>query len=185
MLLLVGAIVITSCSGPNAVVTPERAGQAVVSGTSPTLAFQLNAFLLSRPTPHDPFIPLDISLGEMGFTNTDVLKIMRGASLVNATMEIDIPEWDEWLLATIFEIDIPEWDEWLIRCPMEIDIPEWDEWLIRFETMTKYRSSNWVDWAVYGPCPILEIDIPEWDEWLINLKIGDMAMSYDVWYQTN
>jgi hypothetical protein len=200
VLLLVGAIVVSGCSALDTGVAPDRGAQAVLSGRSPALAFQLNAFLIAYPSIPQPFVRLDVPLGRLGMTDEDVLNIMKGASLVNATMEVEVPEWDEWLLGTVFEVEVPEWDEWLlnhtmevevpewdewlINNPLEVEVPEWDEWLINFELMDKYRSTDWMDWAVYGPYQILEVEVPEWDEWLISLTLGDMARSYDAWLKT-
>ncbi len=205
VLFLVGAIVIAGCSSSTLTTPGERAAQAVMSGITPALAFQLNAACFVDPEPTDIFIPLYVPLGELGLTAEDVISVMIGASLVNGVcpydldipewdewllvtfFDLDIPEWDEWLLATFFDLDIPEWDEWLYglhtsTIPLDLDIPEWDEWLLRFEAMDQYRSIDWMDWAINGPAP-LDLDIPEWDEWLLSLTLGEMAESYDAWWK--
>jgi len=198
VLFLVGAVLIAGCSSATLTTPGERNAQAVMSGTTPTLAFQLNAACFVDPEPTDVFIPLNVPLGDLGLSAEDVLAVMEGASLVNGVCpyNLDIPEWDEWLLATFYNLDIPEWDEWLLIIAYNLDIPEWDEWLqtifynldipewdewlLRFEAMDQYRSIDWTDWAFNGPAP-LELDIPEWDEWLLSLTLGEMAESYDAW----
>ena len=200
VLFLVGAVLIAGCSSSTLTTPGERTAQAVVSSTTPALAFQLNAACFVYPEPTEVFIPLNVPLGDLGLSAEDVLSVMEGASLVNGVcpydldipewdewllstfFDLDIPEWDEWLRTTTFDLDIPEWDEWLRATPFDLDIPEWDEWLRRFETMDQYRSIDWTDWAFNGPKP-LDLDIPEWDEWLRSLTVGEMAESYDAWWR--
>lgn len=188
VLFLVGAVLIAGCSSSTLITPGERNAQAVMSVTTPALAFQLNAACFVDPEPTDVFIPLNVPLGDLGLSAEDVLCVMVGASLVNGVCpyDLDIPEWDEWLLSSFFDLDIPEWDEWLLgiytsTVPLYLDIPEWDEWLLRFWMMDQYRSIDWMDWAINGPAP-LDLDIPEWDEWLLSLTLGEMAESYDAWW---
>ena len=187
-LILLGAIIsVAGCSAVSDLTTPaDRMGQSVVTGRSPALAFQLNVFLALGGPPRNRYTPLDVPLRALGLTKIQALKILSGGSLVNATcapQDVDVPEWDEWLLATAMDVDVPEWDEWLLGMTMDVDVPEWDEWLLRFGNMPKYRSTNWMDWAVRGPIKIVDVDIPEWDEWLLNLTLRQIARSYDAWWR--
>ena len=185
VLIIVGALLVIGCSSPTLTGPGDRTAQGVVPGMSPTLAFQLNATCFIDPPP-DYLLPLDIPLGNLGLASDEVLRVLESATLVNACCpyEVDVPEWDEWLLATFYEVDVPEWDEWLLRSLFEVDVPEWDEWLLRFEAMDKYHSTEWEEWAFNGPLP-LEVDVPEWDEWLLSLTLGEIARSYDAWWMTS
>jgi hypothetical protein len=189
-LLIAGILVVAGCSTPPVITTPDaREAQFVTVGVSPTLAFQIDAgFAWGFP---GILPPIDAPLGQLGFSNEEVLEILEDGALVNACMplDIDVPEWDEWLLATTVDIDVPEWDEWLLletydweEWLMDIDVPEWEEWLLIFDGMPKQRSSDWMDWAVYGPIQIVDIDVPEWDEWLFHLTLRQIAISYDTWF---
>jgi hypothetical protein len=189
LLLVFGILVVAGCSNPQEVTAPEgRTAQVVQPGMSPALAYQLNTgFAWGFP---GIMAPIEAPLGALGFSSEDIIEILETGTLVNACMptDIDVPEWDEWLLATTVDIDVPEWDEWLLleepeweEWLLDIDVPEWDEWLYRFECMPKYRSTDWMDWAVYGPIQIVDIDVPEWDEWLYSLTISQIAASYDAW----
>ena len=194
--LLAGVIFWAGCSAPNDLTTPsDRSAQAAISGHSPALAFQLNTLLATHNTSHGISIPLDKPLGSLGLKPDQIIKIFSGASLVNATCspkDVDVPEWDEWLVSTLFDVDVPEWDEWLndVDVPEwdewlnDVDVPEWDEWLVGFQPLPKYRSTNWLDWADRGPLPIVDVDVPEWDEWLVGLTLGQAAKSYDAWWRT-
>lgn len=183
VLIIVGALLAIGCSSPTLTGPGERTAQGVVPGMSPTLAFQLNATCFIDPPPAH-LIPLDIPLGKLGLASHEVIRVLEGATLVNACSpyEVDVPEWDEWLLAAFYEVDVPEWDEWLLSTTYEVDVPEWDEWLLRFKAMDKYRSTDWMEWAFNGPHP-LEVDVPEWDEWLLSLTLGEIAKSYDAWWR--
>lgn len=190
LLVLTGILIGTGCSAINSTTTPaDRAAQIVRDGRSPVLAFQLNAgFAMGLP---GLIAPWNIPLCELGLTKEEILEVIIGGSLVNACMpiDVDVPEWDEWLLATTMDVDVPEWDEWMndVDVPewdewlLEVDVPEWDEWLLRFENMPKYRPTDWMAWAVYGPMPIIDIDVPEWDEWLLDLMPIQMGLSYNAW----
>ncbi len=200
VLIIVGALLVIGCSSPSLTGPGERTAQGVVPVMSPTLAFQLNATCFIDPPPPGHLLPLDIPLGKLGLASDEVVRVLEGATLVNACCpyevdvpewdewllstfyEVDVPEWDEWLLSTTYEVDVPEWDEWLLRSLFEVDVPEWDEWLLRFEAMDKYRSTEWKEWAFKRPLP-LEVDVPEWDEWLLSLTLGEMARSYDAWWE--
>ena len=192
LLLMAGIIIGAGCSSISDVSAPEeRVAQFVKDGHSPALAFQLNTYYAIGNGPYGFFTPLDVPLVKLGLTNDRVLQILKCGSLVNGCMpiDVDVPEWDEWLIDVdvpewdewLIDVDVPEWDEWLI----DVDVPEWDEWLIRFDGMKKYRTIDWMDWAVYGPFPIVDVDVPEWDEWLIHLTLRDMAFSYDMWLMTH
>jgi hypothetical protein len=191
--LFVAVLFWAGCSAPNDLTTPMgRSAQAVSSGRSPALAFQLNTFLCTRNTTYGPAIPLDVPLGALGLTPSQIIDIFSGASIVNADcplQDVDVPEWDEWLLSTL-DVDVPEWDEWLTDVDVpewdewlnDVDVPEWDEWLISFGTLPQYRSNNWMAWAAHGPAPIVDVDVPEWDEWLVNITLRQAAKSYDAWW---
>jgi len=187
LFLLACIISFVGCSAPSDLTSPaDRAAQLVSSGHSPALAFQLNAFLALGGPPRNRLVPLDMPLRGLGLTKAKALSILSRGSLVNAACapeDVDVPEWDEWLLATTMDVDVPEWDEWLLGYTVDVDVPEWDEWLFRFDGMTKYRSTNWMDWAVYGPIKIVDVDVPEWDEWLLNLTLRRIATSYDAWWR--
>jgi hypothetical protein len=197
LLLLVGVMLVAGCSSPNPSTPAERDAQVLTSGHFPTNGFQYNAFFFTDPIiPSPKMVPLEVPLKAFGLSGDDVLAILSGGSLVNAAcpFDVDVPEWDEWLLKTTLDVDVPEWDEWLTdvdvpewdewllnQGPLDVDVPEWDEWLTRFTLMEQHRSADWMDWAVYGPYQILDVDVPEWDEWLTGLTIGEMAYSYDEW----
>ena len=186
--LLASIILLAGCSGSSALSTPtDRAVQAVEYGRSPALAFELNINFALDLLPDYYTVLFDVPLGELGLTKDQIYDILCAGSLVNATcspLDVDVPEWDEWLLATAMDVDVPEWDEWLLwGWTVDVDVPEWDEWLLRFDGMTKYRSTNWMDWAVYGPILIGDVDVPEWDEWLVDLTLGEIAASYDAWWR--
>ncbi len=199
LLLLVGVILVAGCSSQSALIPAERNAEMVLPGTFPASAFQANAYYFATQPCFPPYhIPLSLPLGALGLTNEDVLNVLIGASIVNAAcpFDVDVPEWDEWLRYTMMDVDVPEWDEWLVSMqdvdvpewdewllsnPLDVDVPEWDEWLTRFGTMPQYRSANWMDWAVYGPYQIVDVDVPEWDMWLTNLRVGQIACSYDIW----
>ena len=143
VLLVAGILIGSGCSTSIETTQPaDRESQIVMSGISPALPFQLNAWFALGENNYGRFTPLDLLMGEMGIPKEDVLAIMEGASLVNACrpLDVEVPEWDEWLLATTIDVDVPEWDEWL-----ELEVPEWDEWL-------------------------QDIEVPEWDEWLLRFE---------------
>jgi hypothetical protein len=193
ILLLTAFVIGAGCSAPSNVTPPiEREAQVVESGCSPAAAFQYNTYYaLEYPYPQF-FVSLDLTLVELGATVDVALAVLETASLVNACIpvDVDLAKWDEWLRATMLDVDVPEWDEWLkdVDVPewdewlLDVDVPEWDEWLLRFDGMDKYRPTDWMEWAVYGPAPIVDVDVPEWDEWLLNLTLGDMAASYEAWW---
>jgi hypothetical protein len=199
LLLLVGVILVAGCSSQSAVIPVERNADIVIPGAFPASGFQANASFFATPGIPPYFIPFNMTLGELGLTNEDALNVLIGGSIVNAacpfdvdvpewdewllrtTMDVDVPEWDEWLLNITQEVDVPEWDEWLLNDPIDVDVPEWDEWLTRLGNMPQYRSADWMDWAVHGPYQIVDVDVPEWDEWLTSLRIGQIACSYDIW----
>jgi hypothetical protein len=206
LFLLSCLVCYVGCSAPSDVTTAgNRTAQCYIPEGCIALAFQLNTAYALGMSPSDPLVPTDVSLGELGATSEQVIQIMADGSLINAMIpeDVEVPEWDEWLLTTTMDAEVPDWEGWLANYYIpppryftywdeygieqtelqDVEVPEWDEWLFRFSFMQMQRSPDWMDWAVYGPAQIVDVEVPEWDEWLLNLTIDQMVASYEAWLE--